>query len=46
MQASENLLASVGSHVEADTLTPGNGLIENQNFVLRRFGEAVRPESY
>ncbi len=28
------------------TITPGNGLIQNQNFVLRRFGEAVRPESY
>jgi hypothetical protein len=23
-----------------------NGLLENQNFVFRRFGEAARPESY
>jgi hypothetical protein len=51
MQASGNLqirdiLAYVGSQFEADTITPGNGLIENQNFVRRRFGEAVRPESY
>src|SRR5262252_8359203 len=28
------------------TTTRGNGLLENQNFVLRRFGKASRPESY
>jgi len=41
-----DILASVADQFETDTATPGNGLVKNKSFVLRRFAEAVRPKCY